>query len=357
MAIAGGAVFLKGKYSQPDVNPVEEEKLVEAQAEVVRPRAETVESQIEIKRTVSNISEPVSAQAQPLNTSAPRLIRERPSREVEPQIENNNLQLIDSKVIDPKSTNGAKIEKSENSAALKQLFYIWMGLGTNFLSLTQTDTDGSDLNFQSTPKTSHFLKVGGFVSKDLPGMELSYKYSPGSVSSSTEVSVINGQYSWETLSAETLFVIREDSFDPAKLDKTLTARLGVQQHFTPYFATQPSGSVEVRRNSITNASLGFELILGAKHTVRYEFLGRYQYPIASAGGGGNTFSVSPKFAFDGSVGIAGRLSKNLFLGAYWYGQWNQYSFSYYDKANSISNSGRESLFYTNFELRLGYVFE
>ncbi len=246
---------------------------------------------------------------------------------------------------------------SKDRKIIEQLFYFWLGFGANFISSAQTDTDGTDLSFQSTPSASHFLKVGGFVSKDIPGLEFSYKQSPGSVASSSDVSVINGQYRWETFASEALFLVREDEFDPAKLDKTVTARLGIQHHFIPYFATQPSGSVDVRRNSVTNASLGFELVLGAKHKVRYEFLGRYQYPIVSAADGGNTFSVTPKFAFDGSIGIASNLNKNMILGAYWYGQWNQYGFSYYDKVNSTSNSGRQSLFYTNMEIRLGYIFE
>lgn len=346
VAAAWGAFSLSERPSSPP-RDMAKAPLEPSPAEVVLSHETVNPTPLKKNRTLSSLSEP--------------------EKNVEPQHEISNTVKLSERKVETKDSQIRKTEeqkpipseiaKPSELKVIKQLFYLWLGFGTNFISSVQTDTDGTDLSFQSTPSASHSLKVGGFVSKDLPGVEFSYKRSPGSVSGTSELSVINGQYSWETFAAETLFLIREDPFDPGNLDKTLTARFGIQHHFIPYFATQPSGAVEVRRNSVTNASLGVELILGAKHKVRYELLGRYQIPIAAAGGEGNTFSVTPKFAFDGSVGLASNLSKNLILGAYWYGQWNQYSFTYYDKVNSLSNTGRQSLFYTNFELRLGYVFE
>lgn len=359
IGVVWGAVSYKGKPSQSDTIKITQESLKKAQESSIESLSQEsrvlerqgVEPVVKIKRAVSSTTEPEKTlelrQTSNANPSSSAI-----------KVESHETYLLKN---DEEKKN-IKLSHSENNKfgepkVIKQLFYFWLGFGANFISSAQTDIDGTDLSFQSTPSASQFLKVGGFVSKNLPGLEFSYKHSPGSVASSSDVTVVNGQYHWETFSSESLFLLREDEFDSSKLDKTLTARLGIQHHFIPYFSTAPSGTVDVRRNSVTNASFGVELILGAKHKVRYEFLGRYQYPIAAAGGGGNTFSVTPKFAFDGSVGIASHLTKNIFMGAYWYGQWNQYSFTYYNKVNSTSNLGRQSLFYTNFELRLGYIFE
>ena len=257
----------------------------------------------------------------------------------------------------PVESQKPRAQENPELIPIKQLFYFWFGAGLNFLSLSQTDTDSSTFNFQGTPNSSYFFKVGGYVSKDAPGVEFSYKNAPGSIASSSTLTVTNSNYTWQTFAVEALFLLKEDPFMISKLDKTWTARLGVQQHFNPYLATQSASLIDVKQNSITNASLGLELVLGAKQKVRYEFLARYQHPIASSASGGNTYSAKPKLAFDGSVGLATNLSKNFLLGAYWYGQWNQYTFSYYDKPISTSNSGNQSLFYSSMEVRLGYIFE
>jgi hypothetical protein len=44
------------------------------------------------------------------------------------------------------------------------------------------------------------------------------------------------------------------------------------------------------------------------------------------------------------------------MGAYWYGQWHEYKFNYYNANDGVENSGDQSLFYSNAELRLGLEF-
>ena len=349
-----GAYALVNKYSHQETNRTPS-AVVENTAQVTPPQVETEPEPA--AQTVAEAQTPMpvkaSSQVSPSRVTKPQIRSvETKLSEPSPQQVKSNEKIV---FIDSPGPIDKVVENAPDINPIKQLFYLWVGGGINFLNLGQADGESNNFNFQSTPSSSYFIKTGGYVSKDLPGVEFSYKSSPGSIASSSTLTVTNSNYTWQTFATEALFMLREDPFVNSKLDKTVSLRFGFQQHFTPYLASQPSGSIDVRQNSVTNASVGAELILGAKHNIRYEFLARYQYPIASNASAGNTYSVKPKIAFDGSIGIATHLSKNTMLGAYWYGQWNQYNFSYYDNVNSTQNSGNQSLFYTNMEMRFGYV--
>jgi len=80
---------------------------------------------------------------------------------------------------------------------------------------------------------------------------------------------------------------------------------------------------------------------------------RYQYPISSGTNSNDSFTVSPIFAFDGSLGTVYSFGENFRLGLFWYGQYHYYKFSY---SGSTSFSGEQTLLYSNAELRLGFEF-
>src|SRR5690606_26188376 len=86
----------------------------------------------------------------------------------------------------------------------------------------------------------------------------------------------------------------------------------------------------------------------------YYWLMRYQFPFSSKASGSDNFTITPVFAFDGSIGASYDLTQRLKLGFFWYGQWHQYNFSYGD--GTVTNDGFQSLFYSNMDLRLGYDF-
>ncbi len=80
---------------------------------------------------------------------------------------------------------------------------------------------------------------------------------------------------------------------------------------------------------------------------------KYQYPLmVTFSEAGNT--LTPKFAFDGSIGAAYYITPNVKTGLFWYGQWQQFQFT--AARGSILNSGSENLFYSAMDFRLGYDF-
>lgn len=228
-------------------------------------------------------------------------------------------------------------------------FWIWGGLGVNYTSSVQSVEGYSNLEFGRIKSPSSMIRAGFYVS-DHAGLDLGFKTTPGEASSSESITVTNGIYNWLTMSAEGLYRWTSDS---ARSDWTL--RAGVQQHQMPFLIGEGVDSVSIVDTSLTNLSLGFEYRKQLKKKMRLEWLMRYQHPISASNTGVNSFRVTPKLHFDGSVGTAYQIGENTYVGIYWYGQYHDFDFKYLTDS-SLEVSGRQSLFFTNFDLRLGMEF-
>jgi len=308
--------------------------------------------------------EPIRFVAQVLNVDE-ELAPEEPQApvvEIQPEIvlqekpvQRPIIVVIDESPPEPMAKTVVQIKPPKIEAPRPRPWWIWAGLGMNYVDYAQTVSSLSDVSYQVVKGPSYFLRAGRFFNNSW-GFDLSFKDSPGVVTGGESISVSNGDYHWRTITAEVLKVIFDDKFKIFNLSNFMNLRLGVQQHYMPFIVIQNSTSAQVRQNSLTMASLGFDYVLNKRKKLSYEIQGRYQYPVAAKASDSNTYAVSPKFAFDGSLGLIYKFTDALNLGTYWYGQWHTYDFTYFDSVGNTTNTGSQSFFYSNAELRLGIMF-
>jgi hypothetical protein len=260
---------------------------------------------------------------------------------------------------EPKNSSEDKAPKVEEplpvtpkvNAGLVNDFWIWAGAGVNFTNYSQTVPGFSTVNFGRIKAPTQIFRAGFFFDDHL-GLDLSYKNTPGEVTGGSSISVSNGRYDWKTLSAEILY--RPANFEDDKRNEWLW-RLGAQQHQMPFIVPLTANSISIEKNNMTALSAGVEYRKFTRKKVRVEAMLRYQQPIGSSAGVGSSFDIKPKMTFDGSLGAAYELKPNMFLGAYWYGQYSSFNFDYKSN-NGTSYSGSQNLFMTSFDIRLGVEF-
>ena len=223
-------------------------------------------------------------------------------------------------------------------------FWLWIGTGMNFQYYKQSIPGISgEATFQNIQGPTSLIR-GGAQGETL-GLDLSYKETPGKISSSSTITVTNGNYIWRTLSVEGLYRKSDD----------WNLRAGFQHHSMPFMSLDATTAiVDVKNNTLTMATLGFDRSFKFSDKLRGDWQMRYQHPLLSGSTDATPFSVTPKFAFDGSIGSIYSLSKTARVGLYWYGQWHEYGFSYGRGTNAFS--GSQTLFYSNVEVRLGLEF-
>lgn len=242
-------------------------------------------------------------------------------------------------------------DESGQVTAFFQRVWFWLGIGMNYTHYSQTVPGLADVNFGNIKGPSLSGRAGSMINERW-GVDLGYKETPGEVQSSSAINVQSGNYNWRTLSAEGLYSLT----GPFEETRSMAFRLGLQQHQIPFMAPIAANTIEVRDHGLTMATAGIEYVLYPKNRLRWEFLARYQYPIGTSASTGNTYTVSPKFAVDGSLGQVFRINDRWSIGAYWYGQWHSYSFNYKDNGTGISFDGSETLFFSNIDVRIGFEF-
>lgn len=230
--------------------------------------------------------------------------------------------------------------------------WFWVGGGMSYVQYQQSVGAFSSVQYSEFKGPALFMRAGGMMS-DRYGMDFSFKNTPGDVKSASGITVTNGSYNWQTMSAEGLGCV--SGCGPLDLN-TINLRLGFQQHEMPFMIPVAPNVIDVRSEGVTMASVGFDATFRRKKKLRFEWMMRYQYPIASAPQGTGSLELTPKYVFDGSLGEVFQLTNRTYFGFYWYGQMHQYSFSYQDSSLGVDYSGSQSLFYSTFDLRLGYEF-
>ncbi|KYG67267.1 hypothetical protein AZI86_09695 [Bdellovibrio bacteriovorus] len=314
------------------------------------------------RKSIATSRDHLPASAEENIAIAPTTVDEPANENLKPVIQNTLAETSPAKVstvqiemapqvIPEKNPETLKTSKEEETKLLlpKIDFWAWAGLGVNYTSSSQTVEGFSELEFGRIKGPSTMLRAGFYVS-DNAGLELGFKNTPGEAKSSESITVNDGEYNWLTMSAEALY-------RPVEKVKhsEWTWRLGLQQHQMPFLHVDGANEVSMVETSMTNLSLGFEYKKQLKKRLRLEWLMRYQYPIAASNNEGTNFKVSPTVSFDGSLGTAYQLSENTFIGVYWYGQYHDFDFKY-QTPSTAEVSGRQSLFFTNFDLRLGMEF-
>jgi hypothetical protein len=245
---------------------------------------------------------------------------------------------------------GPVAEVQEDPSGLFKEFWIWGGWGPNFSSVNQSVPGLSNIDFGGIGKSSTSLNAGFWVLDDV-GLNLSYRDTPGEAKSSQTMTVNNGDYHWKTIGVEVL--VRSEKNVASKQD--LNFRLGIQQTQLPFLVPINAASINMTEASITNLTLGFEYKKLLREKFRFEWMLRYQQPIASSGEVGETLTVKPRLTFDTSIGTAYEFSKNIYLGVYWYNQYQKFNFDYNNNAG-VAFTGSQTTFFSTFDLRLGVEF-
>ncbi len=231
-------------------------------------------------------------------------------------------------------------------------FWLWAGAGYNFVNFTQKVNNFSDLNYQSLKGPGFFLSGGAFITEKI-GFETSYKEALGEFNDTKNGGGVF-PYKWKIFSLEALYRgslnHREKKEGYYQRGSQWMWRLGFQQHLVPFLNVPNFSALTVERNenSILMAHGGASYFYSASKRIRYEAMMRYQHPLSSSGNSAS-FEVSPQFAFDGSLGVSYKFSELFSMGAYWYGQWHKFQYTY----DGGAMTGEQDIFFTNFDLRLG----
>ena len=230
---------------------------------------------------------------------------------------------------------------------------LWLGVGVNYISYSQTVPGVSSINSQGVASPSYYL-LGDFQFGDKWGAIASYKNSPGYLGSNGNLSAATTEYAWQTINAEGSYLLTDHLFGNDKIDARI--RIGAQQNYLPFLALDAGSVFNVHIVQMATAVLGGQLALNQNNRLRYEFLFHYQLPVSTSGTGGDTFKIQPRSAFDGSLGAAYKITRSWLVGLYWYGQINQYNYSFTNGNTGLATSGSQNVFYSNGELRIGHDF-
>ena len=246
----------------------------------------------------------------------------------------------------PPAPSPTPAPKSKKAAKPKPPWrkWIWFGTGYNYVNYQQTIPIG-DISYEDFRGLSQFVEFG-MAHRSGYGLLASFKNTPGDVAFEN-YPIDQNRYNWKTISLEVLRSFNAP-FRIYGMGLTYGARAGLQHHMVPFVHLDASNKALLRENTVTTGSLGALAELRRKQ-IRFYWYMRYQMPVATPA----NFSVYPKLAFDGLVGLSYDLSPRWKVGGFWYGQWHQFDFSYRD---DTSYSGFQSLFYSNMDLRIGYEF-
>ncbi len=250
----------------------------------------------------------------------------------------------------PPSTVRVKPEKEDLSLWEKVGAWLWGGSGYNYVNVRQTIANTADVEYKNTKGPSAYLEAGWLGTAKFGGV-VSYKRTPGDVRVDN-YPINKRSFVWTTTSAEGLW-LTPWHMKLWRMPVVWTVRAGVQNHYFPFLYVESGNQLVQATNNILSGSIGF-IAETIKSKIRYYWSMRYQQPIQSSSEGGNTFTLTPILAFDGSVGASYNFTERWKLGAFWYGQLHSYKFNYSSALQS--NAGVQNLFYSNMELRVGVDF-
>ena len=242
-----------------------------------------------------------------------------------------------------KTNENLVIVNTENTENIN--FSFWLGMGENYQYQQQSVPSVSGQSkFQNIQGPS--LSVAARLLGKKLGAEVAYKEIPGRMESSSSVTVVDGNFNWKILSIDSLY----------KFENSNTfLKSGLQFDSVPYMDLNAvNATLTVRSNTITTFKVGFEKNYLFSEKVRGEWIMQYQHPILTGTSNGNNFTIKPEFAFNGSIGSIYKFNETMHFGIFWYGQWYQYNFEY--GTNSSVYSGKQILFYSNLDLRIGWNF-
>ena len=263
-------------------------------------------------------------------------------------INNNNNSKQDALKLDIKATKEAKTFNFPDR-------WISIGVGASYTYSKQELENYNSCQISSIDSPHISIRSGGLITEK-NGVDFIYKEVSGKLSNDSSGTKVVEHYKWKVLSAEILH-LEKQNYKLWGYNYEIYYRFGIQNHqfFTIIPSSPNSVKIETLTTGITNLSAGLEYKIMTRKNVRTEILMRFQYPFSSASKNiGDTFSVSPIFSFDGSLGYVYKANNNITLGSYWFGQWQFFKFNYKKSANNFS--GSQLFFNSIVDLRIGYDF-
>jgi hypothetical protein len=244
----------------------------------------------------------------------------------------------------------ASLNEMKEQTFVKNGWWGWVGSGENYVDYRQSQPGISTLKDEHFRGLSQYIEAG-FTGQSGWGGDISYKNTPGIIQPNN-ATVSPNTYAWTTLGLEGVYHTAAP-FSILGSPVIYGLRLGLQQHKMPFVFVDEVGNLLLKTNDMTDASAGL-LLEWSRRRWTYYWLMRYQYPLTSKADGASQWSMQPVFAFDGSIGASYNITRQLKLGLFWYGQWHQFNYTYSD--GTVVDSGFQSLFYSNVDVRLGIDF-
>jgi hypothetical protein len=230
---------------------------------------------------------------------------------------------------------------------------LWAGAGWTYQGYNQTNSASSDLKFQ-TIQAPGIVVRGGYWG-DSWGMDLYFRDAPGKIQADAPLQVPTENYHWRTIEAKGLYQLdRNAKSRMLGLASQWQIRFGAQAHDLPFLVTEAGNVIHLEQNSFTMATLGFGLLLGQEQKWTYEFAMGAQYPVGVKGPG-ESFKATKNLGYEVQLGAAYKFAPQWRLGIFSYSQSLGYDYEYKKEGVPVQ-TGHQSIFYSTFDLRLGFEF-
>ncbi len=293
-----------------------------------------------------------------MNLELPTMTAQIPIEVQYPSGELRKYQInLDVQKEDVKMTNA----NTKGSPYARRKWGLWGGFGFNFLKYDQTSSIPSEVGFQSFAGPSIYAKVARSLSREW-AMQMTYNQSPGKTQSSDEIKVTEGSYNWTFYTSEFTYFKNNWKKRYRNYLTQFGAQGGVQYHVVPFIvrsSTTDASVASVDTNTVLMGTAGGTWLIHYDRYWLFETFARYQHPLSS----GSTFKIEPIYAVDGSVGVIYKWKPDVRAGFFWYGQMHAYNYSgHTDKYNAANGgtptvNGKQTLFFTNLEFRVGWEFD
>ena len=225
---------------------------------------------------------------------------------------------------------------------------IWMGVGVSLFDYDQTITaPGTTVKFSTANAISSVLAAAIYPSPNW-GFLASYRNAPGNIDAGAVQGVSNENFNWST--GEVAAEYRDSSWlrTGHGLGLYPYARFGFQQHSEPRVAIDPAGVGSLRTIQMTTVFAGVGTNVFDQEKYFFDFYVDYQAPLQVQG-----YSLAQTVILDAAMGLGRAFAPHWTFGTYASTQFHQ--FNYAENSGPDQQPGKINFIYTNFDLRLGYL--